>query len=202
MNDLELSELEQRMLEAGRHEALPAELRAQMARALDGVAPVTAARTALTWGVGKFVVPVALVGLAGLGWYASQHPRRPQPMAALVAQPTPRAPALVAQAPAALSPPPSAANVPDALGAEIALLDRARGALHEHEGTRAAAILAEYQHQFARGALRPEADALQIEALVQRGSSAKARQLAQRFIAEHPSHPLSDRVQRLIANTP
>jgi hypothetical protein len=199
MNDLELSELERHMLEAGRREALPAELRAQMARALDGVAPATAARTGLSWGVGKLVVPVALVGLAGLGWYASQHARRPQPMAAEIAEPAPRAPAAIAQTPAALSPPPSAADAPDALGAEIALLDRARGALREHQGARAVAILSEYQHQFARGVLRPEADALQIEALLQRGSSAKAQKLAQRFVAEHPSHPLSDRVQRLFA---
>lgn len=196
MIDRERSELERRLLDAGRSEAVPPELRAQMARALDGVAPATATRTGVSWASGKLLVPVAVsvIGLSGLAWYAVQHARRPQPTAAHVAS---VAPVVAASANA---PQPTAADEPDALGAEIALLDRARGALREHEGARAVAILSEYQLHFAHGVLRPEAEVLHIEALVQRGSTAKARQLAQRFIAEHPSHPLSDRVQRLLAN--
>jgi hypothetical protein len=222
MNDLERSELERRLLDAGRNEAVPPQLRAQMARALQGVAPAAAARAGVAWGASKLVVPVALVGLAGRGWYAAQHARRPQPLAAEVARPIPSqdssATAVRRAQPAAAdparparpvqsqnpafaapAPQPSAAEAPDGLGAENALLDRARAALREHEDARAVAILSEYQRQFARGALRPEADALQIEALLQRGASGQARQLARRFIAEHPAHPLSDRVQRLLA---
>jgi outer membrane protein assembly factor BamD (BamD/ComL family) len=84
-----------------------------------------------------------------------------------------------------------------ALLAEIALLDRARNALRERASARAVALLEQHARRFARGELAPEAAALRIEALVQRGSHAEAEALAQRFVRAYPNHPLSAQVSRL-----
>lgn len=84
-----------------------------------------------------------------------------------------------------------------ALLAEISLLDRARTALRERASGRAVALLDQHARRFARGKLAPEAAALRIEALVQRGSHAQARAMAQKFVRAYPSHPLSAQVAKL-----
>jgi hypothetical protein len=75
------------------------------------------------------------------------------------------------------------------------LLDRARTALAEHASTRALHLVEEYTRHFAGGVLRPEADVLRIEALVQLGETARAERLSRRFALAHPGHLLSNRVE-------
>lgn len=74
---------------------------------------------------------------------------------------------------------------------ELALLDAARSALASSETTRALRLLDQHAEQFSRGHLAPEADALRIDALVQRGSTDRAKRLARNFLQRHPSHPLA-----------
>jgi hypothetical protein len=93
----------------------------------------------------------------------------------------------------------SAATTDDsALRAEVALLDRARAALHAHDGAQALRVLDQHHRRFAHGTLEPEAEALRIEALVQVGEHAQAETLSQRFVSAYPAHPLSGRVAELV----
>jgi hypothetical protein len=92
----------------------------------------------------------------------------------------------------------TAAGDDAALRAEVALLDRARTALHEHAGTQALRLLDQHQRRFAHGILVPEAEALRIEALVQLGAHAQAETMSQRFVTAYPQHPLSDHVAQLV----
>lgn len=123
------------------------------------------------------------------------------------------APALVAtNAPVAMpepAPPPAPVAAPvrprsiavaddSALRAEVALLDRARAALHAHDGAQALRVLDQHHRRFAHGTLAPEAEALRIEALVQVGAHAQAETLSQRFVSAYPQHPLSSRVAELV----
>lgn len=86
-----------------------------------------------------------------------------------------------------------------ALHAEIALLDRARSALREGASARALRLLDQHARRFARARLAPEAAALRIEALVQRGSHAQAGAMARQFMSAYPSHPLSSQISQLAA---
>jgi len=170
------------------------------------------------WGV----LSIALVG--GVAWYAvpsAPHASGVAPREHNVSA-TPRAaneavaPALVATnaqvaepvqpAPlrepvAARSPARSRAVVTtddSALRAEVALLDRARAALHAHDGAQALRLLDQHKRRFTHGTLEPEAEALRIEALVQVGEHAQAETLSQRFVSAYPAHPLSDHVAELV----
>lgn len=93
----------------------------------------------------------------------------------------------------------SALPIDAALRAEIALLDRARTALREQEGSRALRLLDQHESRFLRPSLAPEADVLRIEALSQRGHRTQAEALSQRFLASYPSHPLREHVASLLA---
>ena len=86
-----------------------------------------------------------------------------------------------------------------ALRGEIALLDRARAALHRGASARALRMLDRHQERFAPAKLAPEAAALRIEALVQRGSHAQASSMSRQFINAYPTHPLSEHVATLTA---
>jgi hypothetical protein len=74
---------------------------------------------------------------------------------------------------------------------ELALLDAARAALAVHESGRALQLLDRHAAEFSRGHLGPEADALRIDAYVQRGASDRAERLSRRFLARYPAHPLA-----------
>ena len=99
------------------------------------------------------------------------------------------------------APRPAAVELPDdaALRAEVALLDRARGALQTQDNTRALQLLQEYASRFPRARLGPEAAALRIEALLAQGEADAARGLMQDFMRAHPTHPLQARVARQLA---
>jgi hypothetical protein len=87
------------------------------------------------------------------------------------------------------------APTPDAaLRAEIALLDRARASLRGDQPARTLRLLDQHARRFSHPTLAPEAAALRIEALSERGEHARAEALSQGFLQSYPSHPLRDHV--------
>jgi hypothetical protein len=119
--------------------------------------------------------------------------------AGAVEPPAQAAPARAAEGAAALPTARSVAPDDAALHAEIALLDHARNALRGGENARALRLLEQHERRFARARLAPEAAALRIEALVQRGSHEQAGSMARQFVSAYPSHPLSAQVSKLAA---
>ena len=92
----------------------------------------------------------------------------------------------------------NAADV-SSLEGEVTALDRARSALAAGDAARALALLAQYEQVFPKGALRPEATYLKIQALSKSGQREAARDLAARFLAKHPSSPHAAQLQALIS---
>ena len=99
-------------------------------------------------------------------------------------------------------PPPPAKRSASSLVAETAALDAARRALRAHDPAAALDALDGYARAFPDGSLAPEATVVRIEALSVHGEHARARALAARFLAEHPTSPLADRVRTLMAQEP
>jgi TolA-binding protein len=93
------------------------------------------------------------------------------------------------------------ANAADvsSLEGEVTALDRARSALAAGDATRALTLLAEYEQAYPKGALRPEATYLRIQALSKSGQRDAARELAARFLAKHPSSPHAAQLQALLS---
>lgn len=81
---------------------------------------------------------------------------------------------------------------------EIAVLDRARAALARGDANRALDALRERQQRFGQGALGPEADVLQAEALLRLGRMGAARRLVQRFLKTYPQSPHAARMRSLL----
>ncbi|HEX9298480.1 MAG TPA: hypothetical protein VF881_21735 [Polyangiaceae bacterium] len=88
--------------------------------------------------------------------------------------------------------------VPSTLAAEVAMLDRTRGALSSGEGERALDLLQRYGREFPKGTLGLEASVLGIEALYLTGSAERATALAREFLAAHPTSTHASRVRRLL----
>ena len=85
------------------------------------------------------------------------------------------------------------------LDGEVTALDRARSALGAGDATRALELLGQYEQAFPKGALRPEATYLRIQALSKSGQRDAARELAARFLAKHPSSPHAAQLQALLS---
>jgi len=85
----------------------------------------------------------------------------------------------------------------DQLRMEAQLLERARSALGRGALSEARQWLNRYQARFARGALHPESRVLAIELQARSGARTAAETEAAHFLAEHPDHPLRERVQQL-----
>lgn len=218
------TDFERRLLEAAAGNRPSPETSARMARALGvtatdigAVAVATkltsdvavvkttaAAGTTVLWpwisaGVLGLVIAGAVVGTRT--WQAAPQEARPAPAPA-VAEPS--AGALPASAPdQSLPAGPSvtsagnpAATTPD-LREQIALIDAARAALSSGSGRRALEILRRYQDGHPAGSFRPEAAALEVEALVKLGRETEARALAERFVAKHRGSLLAERVARI-----
>jgi hypothetical protein len=99
---------------------------------------------------------------------------------------------------AARSGPRASATSGSNLSAEVSALDGVRtalsiGALHDAE-----LQLAGYRRNFARGALRSEAEVLALELLVAQGRTQAAARAAERFVAQHPRDPQVARVRALV----
>jgi hypothetical protein len=85
------------------------------------------------------------------------------------------------------------------LEGEVAALDLARTALAGGDAMGTLQRLDQYEQAFPRGALRPEATYLRIQALSKSGQSGAARTLAARFLASHPKSPHAAQLQSLIS---
>jgi hypothetical protein len=224
--DWNMSELERRLLEAARRDRVPRELGARMADGLGVQMTASAAigsgsavgaplfAKAALWGVLSVALVVGVAswheansaegaGMAEQRTRASAPSRVAEPVVANATgavDPTAQAaPARAGDAAAALPTARSIAPDDAALHAEIALLDHARNALREGGSARALRLLDQHERRFARARLAPEAAALRIEALVQRGSHEQAGSMARQFVSAYPSHPLSAQVSKLAA---
>lgn len=82
------------------------------------------------------------------------------------------------------------------LNAELDLLREAQRALQANDGARALSLFEEHERRFPGGPLSEEAEAGRVFSLRQVGRSSEARDLASRFLREHPRSPLAPRVAR------
>lgn len=92
----------------------------------------------------------------------------------------------------------NASEVPSLEG-EVAALDLARTVLNGGNPVRTLELLDQYERAFPKGALRPEATYLRIQALSKSGQGGAARDLAARFLAHHPKSPHAAQLQALIS---
>jgi hypothetical protein len=177
--------------------------------------------------IAKWVGAAALGGALVTGGVALVRPARDQTRASIVAAERehvrarsddarhvttpfvpPSTPVAPAQARAPAAPPassstPSRAPVvrsqPD-ISSEIAAVDQARNVLRAQRPRAALAALDRYDARFGRaGALREEASALRIEALLESGKRERAKALARTFLAHHAQSPYAARVRALVA---
>ncbi|WP_438038074.1 hypothetical protein [Sorangium sp. So ce128] len=113
------------------------------------------------------------------------------------------------QAPAAATSPPrpksaapragSAPGAPiDALGEQVAMIDRARDALAAGDAAGCLAALDAHDSKFPRSAMGEEATVLRIEALIRLGDRARAAELGQRFLASRPTSAHASGVRALL----
>jgi TolA-binding protein len=81
---------------------------------------------------------------------------------------------------------------------EIAALDRVKRALVAGNMTSALEELNNYERDFPRGVMSPEAKAMRIEALARGGKKAEARAMLAAFRARHPDSPLLESLSRVV----
>jgi hypothetical protein len=131
----------------------------------------------------------------------------PEPVRSLPTSPAPSARHPALDSARTLPTPPSGAPVsahapipssrPMTLADEVALLDRARGAIRDGRAKAALGLLDEYYRR--RGErLRDEATLLRIQALAGAGRSAEAAKLAESFVASNPGSTLVDRARHYV----
>jgi hypothetical protein len=218
---LDANEFERSLLDAGKREQIPRELKLRMSHALNAHATTAALsssgrRWLLSSKPASWLVLSGLVLGAAVGWRQLNAPKRAQRMASVARLETrpvtdtpavpsspPRAPEVSAASgvtqPNAVPSTVNARARANSLGDEIALLDRASAALQQRAADQALGLLQVYARRFPHGRLVPEAEALQIEALGLQGDAARASEDAARFLHAYPQHPLSQRVQRWVA---
>jgi hypothetical protein len=98
------------------------------------------------------------------------------------------------------APPTAAAPAPKAQGSladEVAQLQKAKLALKGGNPAQALAELATYSQRFPRPMLGAEASVVRIEALSASGDSARAKSLAEAFLAKNPNSPYATRLRSL-----
>jgi hypothetical protein len=110
----------------------------------------------------------------------------PVPSAAVSAAPRPTVKRAPARAPASLE-------------QELASVQRARAALGRGDALAALAELDRFDRGPGWRRLAVEARLLRIEALAQAGRADEARDLARRFVEQHPNNPLVDRARAFAA---
>lgn len=96
--------------------------------------------------------------------------------------------------------PPKKVEAPaeDDLSAELALLDGAKKALAAKDAPTALAVLTKYDAAFPRGAMRTDAQLLQLEALLLGGKRREAEALGKKVSTATDSELVRDRVRRLL----
>ncbi|MBI5538260.1 MAG: hypothetical protein HY898_36395 [Deltaproteobacteria bacterium] len=118
---------------------------------------------------------------------------------AAVVEPAPSAKRVDKTPPASADPPASAPVSADlSLAAEVAALDRARKALAADDPGSALRIIEEQPRGHTEGVLKPETEVVRIEALLKSGNRQAGVELARRFLAKYPDHPLQGRVRSLL----
>jgi TolA-binding protein len=113
---------------------------------------------------------------------------------------TPSEPSGAQRSPVAPEPADADEHNPDAaqLTREVEALKGARSALAHGDVANALHELSAYDRDFPAGALRIEAAALRIEALLDAGQRARAETLASSFLQNYPASPLATRVRALL----
>lgn len=187
------------------------------AKALGADAAAPKVTTAVTGA--SAVSPWVSVGLLGLAiggafvgartWHASRSQPAPPAMSAPAQPPTVTSAPI--QAPGQVGEPvagPVLSSRRAHLGAagldlrrEIAFVDAARSAMAAGDGRRALEILRRYSDRYPSESFRPEATAVQIEALMKLDRRDEARVLAARFVAENRGSLLAARVAELVGLT-
>ena len=217
------TDFERRILEAALRQRPSRDSTARMAKALGVTAaalgtatPTTTAAAGATAASATVVWPWVSAGVVGLVVaVAVVAPRvardtgEPRPVVRPpAAAPAPRVvePTVPVQPPAVVAEPerrpaapsqrarPAAPTAAGELREQVALLDSARQAMSAGASDRALESLRRYLDRYPAGTFRPEAIALEVEALMKLGRDAEARALAQRFIADHPGSLLARRV--------
>lgn len=168
------------------------------------------------WGalaVAAVAIPAAVLLSAGGEGAAPQAPPSSLTAPATVVKPTSLEPVPVTEngpapvslddlpvlpdAPAAQPSSPSGKQPQASLADEVAQLQKAKLALKGGDPKQALAELSTYSQRFPRPALGTEAAVLRIEALSQSGDTARAKALAESFLAKHPSSPYAARLRTL-----
>lgn len=169
--------------------------------------------TAAKWGV-VAIVAMAIPAVVLLRAGQDAAPLKPVPSAlkapATEVKATPVAPAdAEGPAPLALEDLPTLPPAPVPGGAssnkqpqgsladEVAQLQKAKLALKGGSPAQALAELATYAQRFPRPMLGAEASVLRIEALSQNGDTARAKTLAEGFLAKNPNSPYASRLRNL-----
>lgn len=172
-------------------------------------------------GVASLVVSSTIERLDHVSTAAPSTPSRPRPSAAvrapqvasaieeaapaappqvsvpeLVTEPTPKepAPTRASAAPAPSAPVAARSSLFD----EQRSIEKARAAIARGDSSSGLAALDEYERNFPKAQFRPEALALRIEALSQRGDLRRAHALAEEFRQRYPHHPLLTRVEATV----
>jgi hypothetical protein len=91
----------------------------------------------------------------------------------------------------------STSEAPQTIDEEVRLLKAAQRALSSGAPARALAILDESVARFPKSKLGDARQVTRMMAVCSLGQTAQARELAKRFLAQHPSSPFSDRVRRI-----
>ena len=167
-------------------------------------ATAAVATTSLWPWVSAGVIGLVVAG-AVVGTRVGRDAREPHRVSPAVTTPLPRVPppvpaepaaAVAEPAPRAVAPTQRSRAVTAAgdLRDQVGFIDSARTAMSAGSSGRALEILRRYLDRYPAGSFRPEAIALEVEALMKLGREAEARALAERFVAEHRGSLLARRV--------
>lgn len=122
------------------------------------------------------------------------RPEAPAPAPPTVDTPPPRAELPLSRSGTTSGKPPQAS-----LAEEVAQLKKAKLALKSGDAGKALSELDTYASRFPRPILAAEATVLRIESLSRRGDAARARALAEAFLAKHPDSPYAARLRGFTA---
>lgn len=172
--------------------------------------------TVAKWGalaVAAVAIPAAVLLSSGGEGAAPQGPSSSLAAPATVVKTAPLEPVPISDGPAPVSlddlpvlpePPTAQPSGPAgrqptqaSLADEVAQLQKAKLALKGGNPTQALAELGTYSQRFPRPVLGTEAAVLRIEALSQSGDAARAKALAESFLAKNPSSPYAARLRSL-----
>jgi hypothetical protein len=96
------------------------------------------------------------------------------------------------------APKPALAPKPSTLAEEVAILDQARAAAAQGDSVGTLKLTNRYKRQFPNGTMAPEAQLLQVEALVRTGQTAAAAPIARQLLQAAPNGPHAERIRALL----